>query len=797
MTRVRAVLIGITLVAMLTTPAAATVGGPTATGQRAGRATIIRDDYGVPHIYARDARSLFYAMGYVAADDRLWQAEILRRSATGTLAELLGPGAVPGDIQARLMFGPPERRAAAFASASPELQTIIGAYVDGINARIADETAEGTLPVEFGAFGVAPRPWTVDDVIAEFMLLGSRFGWFGSDELTNLETWLALQDRFASDAATVFGDLFWLDDPDAPTTVPAGPAGRQARRAPSPHAAYPVGAMDAARDALSRRAAAERAWRDAGVPDKSPASNAFVISPRLSRDRRALLLGGPQMGYTTPQINHEVGLHGAGFDVTGMSIAGFPLIPIGVGDGYAWTLTSGGSDNSDIFAETLDPADPTRYWYRGAWRPLECRVETIGVAGSPPVDQTLCASVHGPIVGADGSTALAFANSTVGHELDSLEAWIGLGTARNIDEFASHLPDVAYNFNVLYADRAGNIAYWHIGRIPIRADGVNPFFPASGAGDQDWQGVIPFDQMPHAVNPRQGWMASWNNKPAPGWRNSSADFWMWGPAHRVNTLRKELAKLRPHSADVSVVERINRIGGWTTDTPTGSANSVFVSTDFELMLKAVDTSADPRLRPIVRQMARWNGMQVDADGDGFYDDPYGTIFNAWWFALAGGVFDEVADVSNRFILGNLVDRMLRGDDAALPLAYDYLEGATVEEAVTQALIAALDELTATYGSPDPADWRQPVSTISWTPIGAAGVPDTIWMNRGTYNQIVHLGPKVWAENVVAPGQSGEPTSPHFADQLELYATWTYKPMRLTRSDLRGHVESMMVLRVPR
>lgn len=795
MSRVRVLLAGALAVALLAPPAAASV--DRSTRESVGRATIVRDDYGVPHIYAHDRRSLFYAMGYVAADDRLWQAEILRRSATGTLAELLGADAVAGDVQARLMFGPEERRAAAFAAASPELQQIITAYVDGMNALIAEETAAGTLPVEFGAFGVVPRPWTTDDVVAEFMLLGSRFGWFGSDELTNLQTWLALQDRFGADAATVFGDLFWLDDPDAPTTVPSGPAGRPARRADTPHVSFPSTAVRAAREATSRREEAVRAWRDAGVPDQNPASNAFVISPRLSADGRALLLGGPQMGYSTPQINHEVGLHGAGFDVTGMSIAGFPLIPIGVGDGYAWTLTSGGSDNSDIFTETLDPADPTRYRYRGEWRPLDCRVEEFGVAGSGPIAETLCTSVHGPIVGVDGTTAFAFANTTFGHELDSLEAWIGLGTARTIDQFASHLPDVAYNFNVLYADRAGNIAYWHIGFIPIRAAGVNPFFPTAGSGDQDWQGIVPFEDMPHAVNPRQGWMASWNNKPAPGWQNSSADFWLWGPAHRVNTLMGELRKLRPHTADVATVEEINRVAGWTTDTPTGSANSVFVSTYLDEMLRAVDLSADPRLRGVVRDLARWDRMQVDADGDGFYDDPNGTIFNAWWTALAGGVFDEVADLSNRFVLGNLVDRMLRGDDAALPLAYDYLGGESVEEAVTGALVAALDELTATYGSADPADWRQPISTISWSPIGAAGVPDTIWMNRGTYNQIVHLGRRTWAENVVAPGQSGEPTSPHFADQLELYATWTYKPMRLTRADLRGHVESVKVLRVPR
>jgi acyl-homoserine lactone acylase PvdQ len=144
----------------------------------------------------------------------------------------------------------------------------------------------------------------------------------------------------------------------------------------------------------------------------------------------------------------------------------------------------------------------------------------------------------------------------------------------------------------------------------------------------------------------------------------------------------------------------------------------------------------------------------------------------------------------------LVDRLLRGEEAALPLQYDYLEGETVEAAVTTALIAALDQLEVEFGSADMADWRQPISTISWDPIGAVGVPDTIWMNRGTYNQIVHLGTRGSAENVIAPGQSGDPTSPHFSDQLALYASWAYKEMRLTESNIAEHAESIVDLAIP-
>jgi acyl-homoserine lactone acylase PvdQ len=183
--------------------------------------------------------------------------------------------------------------------------------------------------------------------------------------------------------------------------------------------------------------------------------------------------------------------------------------------------------------------------------------------------------------------------------------------------------------------------------------------------------------------------------------------------------------------------------------------------------------------------------------DGSYDDPHGTIFNAWWFALAEGVFDEVWGISNQFIVGNLIDRMFKGPDAGLPLAYDYLEGATPTEAVTGALVAALDGLTADYGTADMSAWMQPISVIHWAPMPLTpAVPDTIWMNRGTYNQIVHLRGNVTARNVISPGQSGDPASPHFADQLALYANWAYKPMRLSKADLKGFIESTTVLHLP-
>ncbi len=784
--------LGVLLAALLLLPsiAAAREGGR--------QVTIIRDERGVPHVHAADVRSLFYGVGYAQGQDRLWQAETLRRAATGTLAEWFGAGSLASDVQTRTLFGPPARRAALLAGASAEVRTIFQAFADGMNAWIAEATASGRLPFEYAAFGVAPRPWTTDDSVAVFMLLGSQFGWFGSDELDNAVEYGGLVARLgAAGAAQAFADTHWLDDPSAPTTDPAPAAGGRGHGAPHPQA-LPHGAEEAGRDHRARREEAEKTRADLGIR-RGPMSNAILIGPRLSADRRPLLLGGPQMGYSAPQINHEMGIHGAGFDVTGIQIAGWPLVVIGVGKGYAWSLTSGGTDNSDIFAEQLDPQNPGRYRFQGAWKSLDCRVEQVAVAGRAPVDQTLCRSVHGPVIAVQGATAYTLANTSFGNELASYEAWLNISRARSIDEFEKQLRGLAYNFNVMYADAEGNIAHWHVGRFPIRAAGANPFFPQPGDGSSEWQGTVPFAQQPHARNPRQGWLASWNNKPGPGWQNSSAGFWAWGPVQRVNTLRNLLSELRPRTVTPDTLASINRQAGLTTQTPSDAAHAVFVSTLLGRMVGAVEAGADPRLPGALALLTSWNWLQEDDDGDGRYDSPAVAVFNTWWARAVAALFEPVQGTGlDASLYGQLMLRLFQGRDAALPLQADYLDGRSLGGVLTASLVDALDGLEAEYGSADTATWLQKRAEIFWSPGGVGRVPNTPWMNRGTYNQIVHLGrgDELEAWNVVSPGQSGDFRSPHFADQLPLYAGWTYKPMRLDRDDQLRHAESVTRLRVP-
>ncbi|HET6922029.1 MAG TPA: penicillin acylase family protein, partial [Anaeromyxobacteraceae bacterium] len=280
-----------------------------ASGDRDGEhpVTIVRDERGVPHVHADTLKALFYGVGYAQGQDRLWQAETLRRAATGTLAEWFGPGSVASDVQARLMLGPRSRRAALFDSASPGGKTVLESFAAGMNAWIAEATAAGSLPLEYTAFGVAPRPWTVDDTIAIDMLLGSQFGWFGSDELGNARAYADLVARLGPDqGARAFADSHFLEDPSAPTTDP-GPAAAIPARARVEPVRLPDRVGEAAESYRSRSELAKKALDEIGI-HRGHMSNAVLIGPRMSADGRPLLMGGPQMGHGAPQINHEMGL---------------------------------------------------------------------------------------------------------------------------------------------------------------------------------------------------------------------------------------------------------------------------------------------------------------------------------------------------------------------------------------------------------------------------------------------------------------------------------------------------------
>ncbi|MFQ5530665.1 MAG: penicillin acylase family protein, partial [Gemmatimonadota bacterium] len=474
----------------------AVLAGLAAAGPAWGKARIIRDDFGVPHVFAKKLGETFRAVGYATAQDRLWQMELHRRTALGTLSELPpeaggGPGAVAGDVQARALFGPKSFRQAEFARLSKETKKIFRAYRDGVNRWIDEAAATGQLPPEMQALGLVPRPWTTDDSVAWGTALLFNFGVAGETELdyiANLDELIARNGTTAGPA--IFYDAHWAFDPTAPTTIPVSAPPRARSGLTSVAQELPnLPAFDSKRAARAWKRAWEGWERNAKTIglNKGPASNAIAVGKELSATGYPILLGGPQQGYSVPQINHEMGIHGGGFNVTGAAVAGLPGVTIGVNRGLAWTLTTGGTDNNDIMLEQLN-SDGTQYLYNGAFRPLDCRQEIFNVFGAGAVPQLLCRTVNGPLLAVQGAIAFSLKSASRGNEIGSIEALLGVNKARTIKKAERHLASAGHNFNFLGADTRGNIGYYHVGKIPIRAPGDSPFFPHIGDGQAEWLG---------------------------------------------------------------------------------------------------------------------------------------------------------------------------------------------------------------------------------------------------------------------------------------------------------------------
>ena len=808
--RLNSVLVLVVSLACVGVPGVAVAAASTRAGQSlavpgAGAVRIVRDQYGVPHVYATTARALFYGEGYAVGQDRLWQAELLRRTGTGTIAAMPrvgGRGSVQGDLAFREYTGGQAHLRELLYRLPLRARVAVQAFSDGMNAWIRTATRLGKLPPEYTAIGLRPRPWTPEDVIATWFVAEQQYGSFGGDEVGNaaqLAAWTAALG--AGTAAKVFADTHWLDDPSAPTTIPGTRPGPDAKAGVTGPAIPPakVGVRLLDRVLVQQRAASAAL---AGVGQGARwHSNAVVVSGRFTRDGAPLLLGGPQAQYSLPQTFMEIGLHGAGYDVTGVTVPGTVAVEIGVGAHDAWSVTSGGTDNTDWYADRIDPAaHPGRYEFDGRWLRYACRVETIAVYRQPARRYRVCQGRHGPVVAASGHTALALRDAGAEGITGTITGFLALDTAHSMRRFAAALPRFAGSLNILYADQAGNIAYWQTGHVPVRARGDDPFLPHPGTGNDEWRGFLPWRVMPHIVNPAQGWLANWNNKPQAGWPNSAYGFIDWGPVQRVQALTRQLAALRPHSATAATLERINRIAGQTAESPIGDEGNITVHELLPRLIARLNTAADPRLPGIARLLSRWNGQRVDTDGDGFYDNPAVTIWQQWYPTFINHAFAAETGTVARgnlddTVLTDLAVRLLEGPESALPLHYDYLHGESITHAVTTTLIQALNTLTARYRTAATARWLLPDVQTRWQPLGLGTVPRTPWMNRGTYNQIVSLGrgDRITAVDVVAPGESGQRGSPYFADQLGLYATWRYKPMLLTRQDLRGHISSDIVL----
>ena len=780
--------------------------------------TIIRDNYGVPHIFADTKEGLGFGAGYAMAQDRLWQADVLRRAATGRLAEL-GLGTIEGDIATRTLWYSEDELLQIYYYWDPAedyLKPMIEAYVDGINTYI-DQALSNLyiyMPAEYLAQNLVAylEPFTVADVVGLTVLMGWRFGGTGGSEGDLYEALLTLQAMHGDTAGgAIWNDLFPLDDAGAPVTIPSESLSVLSKDETSLDVPDNLGPV--LEQAQELWATQDELFESLGVPTKF-GSNAVLVSPELSATGNALELGGPQMGYTMPQIVYELGLHGAGINAVGMAMpcAG-PFILIGVSEHGAWTSTTGASDVMDARILTLNPANPTQYLYNGAWVDMERRNELVyGPKKQTSQATSIYRSVYGPIISMDLATGTAVTLHTpfFKNEIAAEQGWQLFQAATNIDEFEAAVELVIPSHNFYWADTEGNIGYWHAGRFPVKPAGADRRLPLAGDGTQEWVRVTNPFEMPRDINPDQGWLINWNNKPIAAWPYAESDV-HWGEGHRVQILMDAMATFAATGyLTTDTLNSINQIGGYHSTEGMNFAGDLIAA-----LTAYVSATPDPKLYAALGYLGAWATAEplpvsrVDFaspawpyDPSPTYDHPGLTIFNAWFDKIIPEVFGGILTEDLMGQLRSYPSLLIRVFDGAT-LNYDYLGGRDKGQLVVNSLKDAIAELETQYGSSDMSTWLTPVRMQNYDAQGALpGGKIHPYMNRGTYNQIAEMVADGLpnAKNVIPPGQSGLVLlpgipSPYVADQVPLYASWTYKPMLFTRESVEAVKTSQKIFYV--
>lgn len=818
--------------------------------------TIKRDEYGVPHIYAATTYALFYGYGYAIAQDRLFQMEMARRSTQGTVSEVLGERFVDFDKSIRGNYWPASIHRQIDALPQRE-RDILEGYAAGMNAWLAQIRAQPDtrMPKQFNDLGFKPANWDAFDVAMVFVgTMANRFS-DATSEIDNLALVTALKDKYGEQKGmALFDEIKWLVNPDAPTTIPAsegvypvkvGPLrGATAASQPNYGAMQPLARYDGPTPSFDRLArgsdgallhqdpatnAATMLAQFAEFGQPGPAgfpttSNMWIVGKAKARDARAIMLNGPQFGWFAPAYTYGIGLHGAGFDLVGNTPFGYPCILFGHNGKISWGSTAGFGDDVDMFAEKVDPANPERYFHNGQWHDMEKRVELIRVKDGSPVVQTVYRTVHGVVMQRDAKQNIAYAKARAwdGLEVQSLLAWTHQAQAQDWRSWTAQAAKHALTINWYYADTAGNIGYVHTGAYPARRPGHDPRLPVPGTGEWDWKGLLPFSTNPKVYNPKQGWIANWNNSPQKGYPASDLFAFLWGGADRVVEID---ARIKAHDK-LGVDEMWNIL----KETSAVDVNRRHFLPFIERATAGLPAT-DER-RQLALKLAAWDGLNRDPQHTGHYDTAGPAIMDAWLGAMLKRTLGEVipAPYDKWFLatgyatpqdgptgsanIGNgskILYEALRGDKAGVPQTFDLFSGHRADDVILAALADANISLKAKLGT-DPSAWRAPTVPLTFRSNNFFGVPQAgageavrtpVYMNRGTENDLIVFGSKgVLAYDVVAPGQSGfvapdGKPSPHYADQLEMYTTFGKKPLWHDAAEVTRAAKSVETLRIER
>ena len=780
---------------------------------------IIRDRWGINHIYAETEYDLFFAQGYAAARDRLFQFEVWRAQATGTVAEMLGPGELERDIGFRL-FKYRGDMTVEMNHYHDRGSVIIPAYVDGVNAYIAETEADPELlPIEFELLGIRPQRWTPEVVISRHQGLlgnigaelnyGRSVAAVGAEAVKRVANFHPgdpdLELDPAIDGTLLNQDILGIYNafrgsvrfrPEHLVPEHRGDAEAFARLEASMRdvrgaAAHP-GAAAGTTAAVPVLHADAPAWPDPEAwPDfESLGSNNWVVSGRLSESGYPLMANDPHRAQSAPSLRYWVHLVGPGWNVIGGGEPEIPGVSIGHNEYGAWGLTVFRTDGEDLYVYETHPDDPNRYRYRDGWEEMTVITEEIPVKGRAPHTAEFKYTRHGPVVFEDTRNNVAYAVRAAWLEPGGAPylASLRMDQARTWEEFVeacnySNIPGE----NMVWADREGNIGWQAVGIAPIRRN-WSGLVPVPGDGRYEWDGYLPIRAKPSVLNPPEGYFATANNHLTPDdYPHMDAIGFEWSDPYRWARAAEVLGSGRLHSmADMMALQ---------TDYLSIPARTIVP------MLRHLDPAGDGDVERARERLLAWD----------FVLDPGSVaagIYAAFEPRVRANVRAAFVPVEQRPHVGGMsltrvIDQLVApggefGDD---PVAgRDAVLLRSLEEAVAglrEKLGPDMEEWQ--YGQPDykRATIYHPLSRavsaeiaarLTVGPLPRGGNSYTLNNTGGGDNQfsgasfrlIVDTGDWDRAVGSNTPGQSGDPDSPFYDNLFELWANDRFFPVFYSR-----------------
>lgn len=764
-----------------------------------GEIRIIFDKLGVPHIYASSDQDAFFAIGYVHARDRLWQMDIQRRFAGGRLSEILGKDFVKKDLFMRMLGL--DRAAKASADTMRETDkagfSLFLAYSRGVNYVIDDFERRAALPLEFKLIGYEPQPWTPEDSLAFARLMGwSLTNYFDPVDLSLLVSTLGKDDvaqlfpvysQFQADFPIVPGDGS-LADRSLPYTLEEVNAmdwySQWATGLDFESSTFREQVVKATNSILSMVSEAGDPPGELGL-----GSNHWAVSPSKSATGHAMLANDPHLSLQMPSLWYEIQLVTPSYMVYGASLAGVPAVLIGRNEHIAWGLTNVGIGVSDFYVEKINPANPNEYWFQGSWLKMNEIPLEIAVKDEQPVMTSIFLTVHGPVLTREGLTVTM--RWTGFDQVTEANAILGVDKASTYTEFMNAIKLWAVPpQNFMYADDQDNIAVTVTGKFPTRnvqlSDGTDLKVVGSrsllnGTGDYEWTGNIPFEDVPHAFNPAQGYLAGPNQMSAgsgypyvmlSGWYDPAAR------SHRINDLIRSTNKL--------TFEDMQRFQSDTYD--------YFASLYVPMILKATSKSppTDQTIRDSIQYLRDWD-FQMRKDGVA------PTIWSYWQLAFYNATIRPAYE-KNGLTVGNVIHPtpetlwlLALNDPSSKWFSGDF------DRTASAALETAVRVLTQKVGS-DMSSWSWgkvhvlyirhlsglaplsegpfPEDGDAWTLMAAPHIHSEFTINAyssagPSWRIVSDLSTGGSSVGVYPGGQSGNVASSHYADELPLWQEYRY------------------------